>query len=189
MKTPSKIHYPQLSHNNLLIVTLVLVSLILLSIFSFGQTPEPLTSGFNVELIDTNGQVLCREEINKEIVLTDIGSSTLITFKVIYNGGKVYTQWHVKGEKEDGLFIVERSVNGKVYEQIGFKTGIGVPIEAPILYCWIDENPLVGSCLYRLAKVYEDGRYYYSEATGTTSGQLIKSVYKEGPPLIAVINE
>ncbi|PCH96344.1 MAG: hypothetical protein COB85_03665 [Bacteroidetes bacterium] len=161
------------------------ISLFIFSTNSVAQYSASVTYEFVVEIVNTHGYVVRAEEMDREIVFEDIGTGTLIEFAIVSNGGKVYTHWHVKGEKERGLFIVERSTNNKDYEQIGFKRGIGVVIENKILYCWVDEEPPAGDCSYRLLKVYEDGRYYYSEVVGSNQRQRVKPNTKDETPLIA----
>ncbi|HHZ64201.1 MAG TPA: hypothetical protein EYN38_04495 [Flavobacteriales bacterium] len=156
---------------------------------SFSQGQEAITHEFTAALPDKEGCILCTEEKNIEIAPVDIGPRTLVEFGLMSNGGKVYTHWHVNGEKENGLFIVERSTNQRDYEQIGIKRGIGVQIENKILYCWVDEDPMEGVCWYRLLKVYEDGRYYYSQPVNTEQEQPIRMTYKEGTPLAAASNQ
>lgn len=99
-----------------------------------------------------------------EITPVEIASATLVDFKAIYNTGSVYLKWLVKNEKEDGLFIIERSGSGKNFEAIAYKQGIGVPLSCPILYCSIDKSPLQDTSYYRLVKTLQDGRFYCSEA-------------------------
>ena len=151
-----------------------------------GQESEHGNTSLIVVSKDTLCGVYYVDSLSDGVDLQDIGSSTLIEFKVRLINGKAYTQWQVKGEREDGLFIIERSTDGKEYEQVGFKQGVGVPIYTPILYCWIDENPISDDAQYRLAKVYEDGRYYYSEVVGVSKGELIKPIAKDKPSLIAI---
>ncbi|MBL4754273.1 MAG: hypothetical protein JKY52_11865 [Flavobacteriales bacterium] len=138
----------------------------------------------------TNNDTLCEvyltDSVPDGVDLRNIGSNTLVEFKVRLINGKAYTQWQVKGERDDGLFIIECSTDGKNYKQIGFKQGVGVPIYTPILYCWIDENPMSKKGFYRLAKVYQDGRYYYSDAVGLSKDPLIKPIEREKPSLIAI---
>lgn len=186
MKTPALTLTSESQQHKLLFIIGISISLFLFSPNSLAQYSASVTYEFIVEIVNTDGYVICTGEIDREIVLKDIGTSTLVEFGIVSNGGKVYTHWHVKGEKERGLFIVERSTNGKDYEQIGFKRGIGVFIENKILYCWTDEEPLAEDCWYRLLKVYEDGRYYYSDAVNIRQGKPIKPINNGGTPLIAV---
>lgn len=48
---------------------------------------------------------------------------------------KVYLKWLVKGQKEDGVFLIERKVNNE-FVFVGDIVANGVPANIPILYCF-----------------------------------------------------
>ena len=128
-------------------------------------------------LIDNQEVAASGEKLDKINARVDIGASTLLQFGTVTTATKVYLNWHVKGEKENGLFMIERSTNGQDYEIIGAKKGIGIPIESKVLYCWVDDEALVEDCWYRLFKMYEDGRFYYSEVASTSESNPILPNY------------
>lgn len=82
----------------------------------------------------------------------------LVKFSVIYNSGRTYLNWTVKNFREDGVFIVEKSVNGSAYKLIGLKNGIGSPHDLELLYSWVEENSGgIQGVKYRIRWVGENG--------------------------------
>ena len=99
------------------------------------------------------------------VVMADAGANgTIANYTTIYNSGKVFLNWTAKNEAADCLYIVERSVDGKVYESVGIKEGLGTAVE--LFYSWMDQTPPNGYAFYRVKKIARDGSQYYS-ATNT----------------------
>ena|ERR1035437_2256738 len=57
---------------------------------------------------------------------------TSFTAKIV--SGNTYLKWTVAGLKQDGVFVVYRSSDGRNYSIIGNKTAIGVSINKDIVY-------------------------------------------------------
>jgi hypothetical protein len=72
---------------------------------------------------------------------------------IIPNTGKVYVNWLVKGEVNDGVYLIERSMDGFRFNPIGFKEVVSSDME--LLYSWVDSEPVEGAAYYRLSKVGE----------------------------------
>ena len=99
------------------------------------------------------------------VVMADAGANgTIANYTTIYNSVKVFLNWTAKNEAADCLYIVERSVDGKVYESVGIKEGLGTAVE--LFYSWMDQTPPNGYAIYRVKKIARDGSQYYS-ATNT----------------------
>jgi hypothetical protein len=88
------------------------------------------------------------------------GSGTIANYTTIYNSGKVFLNWTARNEAADCIYIVERSSDGKVYESVGIKEGIGTAVE--LFYSWMDQTPPNGYAFYRVKKIARDGSQYYS---------------------------
>ncbi len=73
---------------------------------------------------------------------------------MVYNSGKVYINWMVKGEMNDGIYLIERSTDGSNFNAIGFKEVVASGLE--LLYSWIDAEPATGTAFYRLARIGQD---------------------------------
>jgi hypothetical protein len=81
--------------------------------------------------------------------------SKIESIKGILNENQVYLKWTSVGQKEDGLFIIERSTNNVDFETIGFKKGIGSNVKQAIMYCFTDEDINYGKVSYRVKHVTE----------------------------------
>lgn len=86
---------------------------------------------------------------------------TLTTFNA--SQGQVGNEllWQTSAEINNMGFEVERSVDGKHFENIGFVAGNGNSIET-INYTFIDEYPGSGIVYYRLKQMDYDGQFEYS---------------------------
>jgi hypothetical protein len=73
----------------------------------------------------------------------------------VFNGGKVYLNWIVKANGPDCIYVIERSNDGKEYEPVGIKEGIGSDME--LLYSWVDGNPTGGAVQYRIKQIDDQG--------------------------------
>ncbi|MBI3500763.1 MAG: hypothetical protein HY063_03125 [Bacteroidetes bacterium] len=85
-------------------------------------------------------------------------------FTATYNEGKVYLKWLVANQHADGTYIIFRSSDGKNFETIGTKNGIGVPISNDIAYYFTDENPCAKTAYYKLLHIGSAPTYLLSEA-------------------------
>lgn len=98
----------------------------------------------------------------KEITTADT-SAQLTFFAGKYFEGKTWLHWEVKNQSCDGMYLIYRSADGKEWEIIGRKEGIGVPVEIPIAYYLQDEHPHTGTNYYRLVHISKDKTYLVSE--------------------------
>lgn len=92
--------------------------------------------------------------------------------------GKTYLHWNVKNQQRDGLYIIYRSVDGKNYEALGYKQGVGVLISAPIAYYFQDENPRAGTTYYKLVHIAKDNTYLVSEKISVARDETLLSKTK-----------
>lgn len=77
--------------------------------------------------------------------------------------GKVYLKWIVNGEKDDCIFFVQKSTDGRNYNTIGYKKAIGTDINIDLLYCYTDESSVNSTVYYRIGRCYDYGRTLYSD--------------------------
>jgi hypothetical protein len=93
---------------------------------------------------------------------------------------KNYLKWTVKGEKENTIYVVERSINGNEFESIGIKKGYASPENFQILYCFTDDNPSALTCSYRIKQIHSDGFVQLSnvENTNNPDGQSLFGALK-----------
>lgn len=88
----------------------------------------------------------------------------LLTFTAVRNSGSTYLNWHVNGEADDCVYVIERSMNGAAYELVGLKEGFGTPVTAIFLYSWVDRASYTGTgAYYRVKRVDKEGKTGYTE--------------------------
>jgi hypothetical protein len=84
----------------------------------------------------------------------------IYNYNTVYNTGKVFLSWTSKNEPEDCIYVVERSGDGRDFQSVGVKEGIGAEIE--LYYSWIDQAPPAGFSYYRVKKITKEGTQLYS---------------------------
>ena len=99
----------------------------------------------------STASVAQRQEKVSDFNNSFINNSTIQNINIVYNSGKVYINWMVKGEKQDGIYLVERSVDGKSFTAVGFKEVVASNLE--LLYSWIDNEPMTGNSFYRISRI------------------------------------
>ncbi len=86
----------------------------------------------------------------------------LINFSAEKKGEQVNLSWLTVSEKDNDHFGIEKSADGKKFEQIGTIKGNGNSTKI-ITYQFIDKQPFEGLNYYRLAQYDYDGTIKYSE--------------------------
>lgn len=98
----------------------------------------------------------------------------LIQFKAnIINEG-VELIWTTASESNNYGFEIERSIDNKYFERIGFVNGNGT-LSMPKLYRFIDKNPPANTVFYRLVQIDYNG---HTEILTTIEIKLADSEYK-----------
>ncbi len=87
----------------------------------------------------------------------------LISFEVTSVNNIVNISWKTATELNNYGFVVERSIDGISYNNIGFIAGKGNSTEIN-KYTFIDNNVSLGTYYYRLKQVDYDGSFSYSNA-------------------------
>jgi len=77
-------------------------------------------------------------------------------------GNTVVLSWQTLSEINNYGFEVEKSIDGKTFNLIGFVEGAGNSVNA-LDYSFIDETPTTGMNYYRLRQVDLDGAFTYTE--------------------------
>lgn len=96
--------------------------------------------------------------------------NTFVSFSPLFVEGKTYVRWMVENDRKDGVFIVERSDDGELYEALGFKDRVGTEKNVKLFYSFIDEEPPVGSAHYRVMQVGTDQTFSYSPSVKIKTG-------------------
>ncbi len=77
-------------------------------------------------------------------------------------GDKVTVNWATASEKDNAFFTIQRTLDGRLYEDIGQVTGAGSSNER-IEYSFDDHNPYFETSFYRIKQTDFDGQYKYSD--------------------------
>jgi len=93
----------------------------------------------------------------------------LISFSVKSQASSVVLEWATASEENNKIFAIERSVDGRLFENVSQVSGAGNSNQI-LEYKKFDLRPLIGRSYYRLKQIDFNGQFEYSE---------IKSVFIE----------
>jgi hypothetical protein len=85
----------------------------------------------------------------------------LVNFDALVNGNQIDLKWVTATEINNDYFVVEKSKDGKIWEEVVWTDGAGNSNHI-IDYYEKDLNPYEGISYYRLKQVDFDGKYSYS---------------------------
>ncbi len=85
----------------------------------------------------------------------------------------ILLKWETASEVQNDYFAIERSADGRTFQQLGVIDGQGTTSD-PYIYTFLDSHPLTGSSYYRLKQVDDDGQYTYSKVIHTERTDLQK---------------
>lgn len=94
----------------------------------------------------------------------------LISFSAKLNDKAIQLDWHTASEHNNAFFHIERSANGRDFENIGKITGAGTS-HVPLDYQYTDLLPLTGWNYYRLRQEDFDGQFSYSQIEAVWLGK------------------
>lgn len=119
--------------------------------------------------------------INYQTVSFSVAESPLpvklVHFKATPLKNKVKLEWSTATEQNNDFFTIERSLNGSDWKEITTIKGAG---NSSILlnYTAYDENPVIGTVLYRIKQTDLDGKFTFSDTrTAKFAGSSEVSVY------------
>lgn len=96
---------------------------------------------------------------------------SLENFYAQEKGNDVNLYWNTKSEINNDYFVIERSNDGHLFEQIGMQDAAGYSTELKS-YAFSDKNPVNGVNYYRLASVDFNGEITYSDIVEITLQDL-----------------
>lgn len=116
---------------------------------------------FILMLVSAGSSLAQQTDPNQMLLASNTASAgTISNYTTVYNSGKVFLNWTARNEPADCIYIVERSIDGRDYQSVGVKEGIGTAIE--LFYSWMDDTPPDGFAYYRVKKIAKDGTQFYS---------------------------
>ena len=83
-------------------------------------------------------------------------------FTAILEGTAVSLDWQTASEEQNAGFFVQKSIDGKRWENLSFVEGTGTTYEVQN-YNFMDENPVNGINYYRLKQLDFDNNFEYSD--------------------------
>ncbi len=117
----------------------------------------------------------------------------LVSFNAILNDNHVDLTWTTASEINNDYFIVEKSKDGKIWEQVVWVDGAGNS-NYTLNYYEVDEHPYEGVSYYRLKQVDFDGNYSYSNIVPVTYQKeiergitILPNPVKKGEPIYVEI--
>lgn len=122
-----------------------------------------------------NAQTVSMTCNEQEISVKKDTSAQITLFTGKHCKGKNYLSWEVTNQYCDGIYMIFKSFDGKNYEALGYKQGIGVPIALPIANYFMDENPNEGSTYYKLIHISKDNTYLVSDTISVRCDELLLS--------------
>jgi hypothetical protein len=125
--------------------------------------PAGSDSGFTPNVggtIDPNGRLGCS--------CNQILPITLMYFTAKQNDSQVMLQWATASEKDNEYFSLEKSRDGRQFNEIGRVAGAGTST-VKLTYQFTDDFPFGGTSYYRLKQVDLDGTFTYSRIVAVNS--------------------
>ncbi len=120
----------------------------------FSSVTIPPVPGFSMSLSYTSTEAKINVSLSLPVELVD--------FRAEPQAGAVLLEWRTASEKDNHGFELERSPNGKEWEQLAFVEGAGTTTYEQ-RYDFLDENPVAGTNYYRLKQVDFNGATDFSK--------------------------
>jgi hypothetical protein len=106
----------------------------------------------------------------------------LTEFKAAINGDEVDLHWETASEKNNEYFTIEKSKDGKTFEEMLRVAGAGTSREKSV-YNAVDPNPFSGRSYYRLKQTDYNNDFKYSDIISVSyNGEFAFSVYPNPAP-------
>jgi hypothetical protein len=99
---------------------------------------------------------------SQEVVITPDPAIQMKKFTARREGGKVYLNWVVFNNLKSGMYVIERAIDGKNYEVIGFKKGIASSLPLDLAFYFTDDMPVQGNATYKVMHISDDNSYFES---------------------------
>jgi hypothetical protein len=137
----------------------------------YNPTASPVTMGLafkylSIDSVEYNGTITLQPYSSKVLLkkgpITGVLPVKLISFTAANDKNKVQTEWKTTAEVNSSHYIVQRSSNGRDFENIGRVSSNNIS-DRQNVYSFTDVTPLQGTGYYRLMMVDKDGAFEYSK--------------------------
>lgn len=98
-----------------------------------------------------------------------------LSFEAKVEGSLILLNWATASEINNDYFIIQRSADGQVFEEIGTIEGVGTSQEVSE-YKFTDDSPFLGISHYRIRQVDYDGAFDFSDVISVELTSTIQSV-------------
>ncbi|MCS3799085.1 T9SS type A sorting domain-containing protein [Niastella sp. OAS944] len=111
---------------------------------------------------------------------------TLLNFSAIDKETEVQLQWQTSQEENTASFTIERSADGKKYENIGSVAAASNNLVNN--YTYKDAQPVTGTAFYRLKMIDKDGRFTNSRMVSVTRNGRAQPLQVSPSPAKELLN-
>lgn len=144
---------------------------------AIGKFKSSLLSALLILLMSNGyGLILPPDTIDLRIKPKQDTIAEYVLFTAVINGEICYLKWTVKGQANDGVYCIERSNDGKHFEIIGIKEGIGTLIKQSLLYCFQDDSLRDAVLYYRIRHISERNTLLVSDVIKVTHSVTCKQI-------------
>lgn len=77
-------------------------------------------------------------------------NKTISSFSMLEYSGKIYLKWIVQCQRQNCIFLIERSIDGRNFELLTIKDGYGISVDVPIMYSFVDSLPIQMTTYYKI---------------------------------------
>lgn len=105
----------------------------------------------------------------------------LTSFTASTIDGNVLLNWTTATELNNAGFEIEKSIENKTWNKIGFINGYGTSTETHN-YSFVDENPAEGKYFYRLKQIDFDGSFEYSNIIEVFNNMILDFTLEQNFP-------
>lgn len=92
----------------------------------------------------------------------------LLDLRAAAEGNSVRISWVTATETNNDHFVIQRSRDGVVFEDVGYQDGAGTSVSV-LNYSVVDDDPLPGTAFYRLKQVDIDGTSTLSQVVAVSN--------------------
>lgn len=111
----------------------------------------------------------------------------MVSFKTERNNKSVLLQWETAQEINNDGFVIEQSIDGRDWKNIGWVAGAGT-VESNQVYAFTDNHPEAGMNYYRLKQVDFDGQFSFSEIRTIKMEEVLNNIGAYPNPTKGIVN-
>ena len=124
----------------------------------------------------------------EEVSINPDTAITVKKFTATPREGKVYLNWVVYNNMKNGMYVIERAIDGKEFEVIGFKKGIPTSLPLDLAFYYTDEPAVNCKISYKVTHIAEDNTYFEFPEVNVKGkkGQLAQVAETSSAPVLSI---